>query len=109
MRVAVMPAGAKPLAQFHPHARVALDIANVSRLFTVFRHEPELPAKMPVADRRTTRLSRFAPDRLKQRVSGWHKSNRKQKLNLWIEYVLLQSVNDSVFHGARDLPFLPRI
>src|SRR5579864_5001764 len=99
MRIAVMPPGTKSLAQFHPHSGVVLDIANISRSFTVFRHEPELAAKTAVADRRTTRFPRLAPDRLKQRVSGRYKSDRKQKLDLRIEYVLLQSVNNPVFHG----------
>ena len=89
--------------KFHPHARVAGDVANVAGFHAVFRNDPELLAYVAIADGRATRLSTLAASRFEQSISGRDQPNGEHELDRRIEYVLLERVNNHPFHAATIL------
>lgn len=48
MRRAAMPAATQSIAPFYPHPRVRLDVADISGLPAVLRHDPKLTADAPI-------------------------------------------------------------
>jgi hypothetical protein len=70
MSSARMPSGSESLAQFEPHLRVTLDVADIPRFHPVFCHYPELTPDTSVADWRAAWFSRLSSSRFQQRVSG---------------------------------------
>ena len=93
-----MPPGQNPPTQFQPHARVTRNIANVPCLHAVFGHNPELIANSSVAHWSTPRFSGLATNSLKERIPWRCNAKRKQNLDRRIEKILLQQVNNPIFH-----------
>jgi len=107
MRRACVPAGAKPVAHFQPHARVTANIADVSGFHAVLCDDPELLANASVAYRRAARLARSATGGFKESIPGRRNANSKPKLNWRIEQIFLKQVNNPMFHySCSRSPFL---
>ena len=94
-----MPAGHNPATQFQPHPWIVRNIAHVSRSHPVFGNKPELRTDTPVADRSAPRPGGLAAGRLKERMAWRHNADCKQDLDLRIQEILLQEVNNAVFHA----------
>src|SRR5207253_11025929 len=95
---AVVPANAKPFTQFQAHARVTHQVADVSCLHAMLRHDPELIADAPIAHWSTARLARLATQSFEKRISRRSETDSKQKFDRQIEKVFLQQMNNPMFH-----------
>jgi hypothetical protein len=98
MCYACVPASAETIRQLYPHARVLLDIADISGFPPMFRDYPELVAHSSVAYWRAARPSSFATGGLRERIS-WHcQSKPKQEFNGRVEQIPLECVDNPAFH-----------
>src|SRR5215469_7033425 len=102
-----VPAPLPPVAQLQPHAWVPRNVADVSGLHTVFRHQPELLADPAVAHWRAAWLSGLTTYRLEKRVAGNRQTNGEYELNWLVEQIFLQGVNNPIFHLGRLPLHLP--
>src|SRR5438128_9146100 len=93
-----VPASVKPFTQFQPHARMTHQVADVSCLHAVLRHDPELSANVSVADRSMPWLSRLATGRFQEHIARRHHTESEQQLNRRIEKIFLKQMNNSMFH-----------
>src|SRR5437016_7259717 len=98
MRRAVIPASAKSLTQLQPNAWIRLNITHVPCFDAVFRHDPELIADAPIAHWSTARFARLAPSGFQKRIAWRHNADSKQNLDRRIEEILLQQMNNPMFH-----------
>jgi hypothetical protein len=63
-------------------------------------HNPKLLANASITNWSMARLSSLAPDGLKQRIPWRCQTNSKHNLDRWVEQVLLQRVDNPMFHGS---------
>src|SRR5437899_10871251 len=98
MRSTLVPAGAKPVAHFQPHARVTANIADVPGFHAVLCDDPELLANASVAYWRAEWLARLATGGFEESIPRRRNANSKQKLNWRIEQIFLKYVNNQMSH-----------
>src|SRR6516162_1175754 len=96
-----VPANLPPVSQSQSHAWVPRDVADVSGLPTVLRHQPELLADPTVAHWRPAWLSGVTTYGLKKRIARNRQTHGKHELNWLVEQVFLQRVNNAIFHFGR--------
>jgi len=77
------------MTQFQPRTGITRNVADVARLYAVFRHDPELRTDASVADRSTTRLYRLATNSFEKRISWRRNAARKQEFDRRIQEIFL--------------------
>jgi hypothetical protein len=81
MSSARVPSSSKSVTQFQSYTRITLDVADVSCLHAVLRHQPELLGDPSVAHWRAAWLSGLATDGFEERVPRQRQTNGERELN----------------------------
>jgi len=84
-----VPASFESVAQFQPDTRATGNIKNISRLHTMLRNQPELPANTSVPHWSAPWLSGLATDGFEKGVTRWRETRCKQQPNWRVEQVFL--------------------
>jgi hypothetical protein len=92
------PAGAESIAKLDAHARILRDVANIAGFRSMLGNEPELLSNPSVSHGSAARLSCFAADGFQKRIRRRENSQDKQELDGGIQNILLEEMNDAVFH-----------
>src|ERR1700687_2341972 len=83
--------------------RIMFNVADISRLHAMLRHQPELVSDTSIAHWRAPWLPCLPSFRFEQRISGQRQTHRKRELDRRVQQELLKRVYDSMFHFVIEL------